>query len=112
MIGRYGSTYHIRCEECGYHGNSHYDGVEEVADDTERQAERGDDECELTYLCHGESAAQGLFQRLSGEYIAKGAEGALAYEDGKSDDDDRECVIDENLRLYEHTNRYEEHGSE
>ena len=112
MVGRYGSTYHIRSEEGGYDRDSHHDRVEEVAYDTEGESERGDDEGELTYLRHGESAAQGLFQRLSGEYIAKSAEGALAYEYGKCDDDDREGVVDENLWLYKHTYRHEEHGSE
>ena len=112
MVCRYGSAYHIRCEECCDNRYSHHDRVEEVAYDTEGESERGDDECELTYLCHGESASQGLFQRLSGEQISERAEGALANENGKRDDDDRQGVVDENLRLHKHTHRDEEYGSE
>ena len=71
VVCRYGSAYHIRCEECSDDRYRYHDRVEEIAYDTEGKSEGGDDECKLTYLCHGESAAQRLFQRLSGEQISE-----------------------------------------
>ena len=62
VVGRCGESYHIWREECGDDTHRHHYRIEEIADDAERQSERGNDERELTDLSHGESALHGRLQ--------------------------------------------------
>ena len=98
-----GQSYHIRCQERGNHRYGYDDRVEEVADDTQRQTQRGDDEGELTNLCHGESAAHGRLQTLTSQQEGERAKECLTNEDGQHQCDDRPRIADNNLRVYQHT---------
>ncbi len=72
VVGGWGEAYHVRREERGDHTHGHDDGVDEAADDVERQAQRGDDEGELANLRHREATAHGGLQRLTAEHEAEG----------------------------------------
>ena len=111
IAGRRG-THHIRGEECRDDRNGHDNGVEEVADDAEGEAEGRYDERELTYLGHREAAFHGCLQRLSAEKIAERAEHGLSDEYCQDDCDDRQGIFNQYARLDKHAYRDEEDSSE
>ena len=80
LIGRCGKTNHIRCKEGGDDAHRYHYRIEELADDAERQTQRGDDERELTNLSHRETAAHRRLQRLASEHETEGAEYRLTYQ--------------------------------
>ena len=112
LIGRCGKTDHIRCKEGGDDTHCYHYRIEELADDAERQTQRGDDERKLTNLGHRETAAHRRLQRLASEHEAEGAEYRLTYQYRTDQGEDRNGIFYQNLRVYQHTYRYEEDGSE
>ena len=83
VVGRQGQADHVRCQEGGDDRYGHDDGIEEVADDAQRETHGGDDKRELANLGHGESAAHGRLQRLAAQHEREGAEDGLTYQDGE-----------------------------
>ena len=66
-VSRFGQLNHIRCEEGGNHAYRHNNGIKVSVGHLEALAQRGNDEGELTDLCHAETALHGHFERLTGE---------------------------------------------
>ena len=83
-----------------------------MSDNAKRQSQRGDDERELTNLCHRETATHGRLKRLASKHERYGAEQALTNDDGKYQTKNWQGVFYKNLRIDKHTYRHEEHSSE
>ena len=112
LIGRHGTSHHIRGEERGNDRYRHDDGINKVAYHAETQSEGGDDEGELTYLRHGETAAHGILQRLACQHVAERAKDALAYYNGEGEDNNRQPLCRNDIDIHEHADGYEEDGTE
>ena len=112
LMAGHGSPHHIRSEEGGDDRHGHDHRIEEIADDAERESERGDDEGELTDLSHGESAAHGRLERLSADEESQASEDGLSHEDGNHQHDNGASIRNDDLRVDKHAHRHEEDGSE
>ena len=108
IVGRGCQANHVGREEGGDHRYSHHHRIEEVADDAQGQTQGGDDERELTNLRHREAAAHGRLQRLAAQHERERAHGALSDNDGQDECQDGQGIIDDDLRIDEHTHRHEE----
>ncbi len=112
IIGWCGQTNHIRCEECCDDADSDDDRIEKVADDAQRQSQRGDDEREFTNLRHRESTAHGRLERLAAKHEGERPEESLTEQDGQYENDDRQGIAHDDMWVDEHAHRHEEDGSE
>ena len=112
IICRRGQTDHIRCEERSGDRHGHNHRIEEVADDAQRQSQRGNDERELTNLRHRESAAHGRLQRLTAQHERYRAKDCLTYKNRQHQQHDGQGIVHQDLRINEHTHRHEEDGTE
>ena len=110
-IGRNGQSDHVGRQEGGDDRHRHDHGIEEIADNTQRQAQRGDDKRELTNLSHGEATAHGRLQGLASQHEAERAEHGLTNKDGQHQGKDGECIADQYLRVDQHTDGHEEDGA-
>ena len=111
IVSRYRCTDHIRRDEGRHDTHRHDDGIDKVADDFQRQAQRGDDERELTDLRHGETAAHSRLQRLTRKHVTERAKDSLPHHDRQNQNDDRHRIADQHMRIDEHTHRNEEDGT-
>ena len=112
LVAWRGKAYHIRCKEGGDDRNRHDHRIQELADDAQRQSQRGDDERELAYLSHGEAASHGRLERLTAQHETKGSQYSLTYQDGEHEGKDRQGIVDQDLWINQHAHRHKEDGSE
>ena len=112
LVAWRGKAYHIRCKEGGDDRNRHDHRIQELANDAQRQSQRGDDERELAYLSHGEAASHGRLERLTAQHETKGSQYSLTYQDGEHEGKDRQGIVDQDLWINQHTHRHKEDGSE
>ena len=111
-VSRCSQTNHVRRQEGRDDRYGHDDGVEEFADDAQRQSQRGNDKREFTDLRHRETAAHGRLQTLATQHKRKRPQRALSDDDCQHQCQDGKCIVDEYLGVNQHTYRYEEDGSE
>ena len=102
---------HIRCGERGKHRHCNDDGIEEVAGDMERRAERGEDEGELTDLRQRERTLHSGLQRLSSQEESARTQDGLSQHDRSNDAKDGHDVLGDECYVDHHADGHEENGT-
>ena len=95
-----------------YYGNCYDDGIEEVADYAKAHTQGSDDEGEFADLRQAETAVHGDVEVLTCSQHAAGGEDKLANNGNCYENENGEPVLQEQGRVNQHTNGYEEHCTE
>lgn len=112
VIGRIGSSDAEWRGEGGDNRNGNDNRIEEAADNAKAHAQGGDDEGKFTNLRQAEAAVNRGRQAFAGGQHAERGENKLA-DDGRYDEhEDRQCLLQQQRRIYQHAYGHEEDSAE